>query len=119
MARILLADDDKSSRDLVARALGSDGHAVDVTQDGSEALDKLKAGGGYDLLVTDVQMPGMDGVTLARHVQAAVPGLRMLLMSGYTSELDRASGTLGGNVGTIAKPFTLEQLRSAVKKALG
>lgn len=119
MARILLADDDKASRDLVARALGADGHTVDVTQDGAEALDKVKAGGGYDLLVTDVQMPGMDGVTLARHVQAAAPGLGMLLMSGYTSELDRASGTLGAKVGTIAKPFTLEQIRAAVRKALG
>lgn len=118
MARILLADDDAASRELVARALKSDGHTVEATQDGTEALDKLKGGGGYDLLVTDVQMPGLDGVSLAKHVQDAQPGIRMLLMSGYTSELDRASGTLGGKVGTIAKPFTLEQIRAAVKRAL-
>ena len=119
MARILLADDDAASRELVARALKSDGHSVEVTQDGLEALEKLNSDSGFNLLVTDVQMPGLDGVSLAKHAQSSSGGLKMLLMSGYTSELDRASGVLGANVGTIAKPFTLEQIRAAVKKALG
>ena len=91
MARILLADDDAASRDLVSRALGSDGHSVVMTQDGSEALDSLNAAPGvYDLLITDVQMPVLDGVTLAEKALTRQPGLRVILMSGYTSELDRA-----------------------------
>src|SRR5262245_2166745 len=59
MARILLAEDDAATRDLVHRALSTDGHSVTSTQDGTDALDKLREGpGNFDLLVTDVQMPG-------------------------------------------------------------
>src|SRR5215471_19230327 len=65
MARILLADDDAATRELVQRALAMDGHDVVVTQDGAEALERLEAGGGrIDLLISDVQMPGVDGIDL-------------------------------------------------------
>ncbi len=118
MARILLADDDAAARELVARALKADGHAVDATQDGAEALEHLGAH-AFDLLVTDLHMPGMDGASLAKHVRAKHPAMRILLMSGYTSELDKAAASLSGAVVTIPKPFTLESIRAAVKKALG
>jgi CheY-like chemotaxis protein len=62
MARILLADDDAATRDLVKRALAIDGHAVTSTQDGTEALDAITATpSGFDLLISDVQMPSLDG----------------------------------------------------------
>ena len=65
MARILLAEDDAATRDMVQRALAMDGHEVIVTQDGAEALEKLQAAPGrIDLLISDVQMPGLDGVAL-------------------------------------------------------
>ena len=68
MAHILLADDDKATRDLVKRALESEGHNVEVTQDGTEALEKLKShGAAVDVLVSDVHMPGIDGIDLASH----------------------------------------------------
>jgi two-component system cell cycle response regulator CpdR len=119
MARILLADDDAASRDLVSRALGSDGHSVVMTQDGSEALDSLNAAPGvYDLLITDVQMPVLDGVTLAEKALTRQPGLRVILMSGYTSELDRAKPLEAKGLSVISKPFTLEQIRASVKRAL-
>ncbi len=119
MARILLADDDATSRDLVARALASDGHTVDATQDGGEALEHLQAPGArFDLLVTDVHMPGLDGVALAEHVLRAHKGLRIVLMSGFVSELDRAQKLASGALTVISKPFTLEQIRAAVKTAL-
>lgn len=118
MAQILLADDDAASRDLVARALQADGHSVTATQDGGEALDKLQASAGFELLVTDLHMPGMDGMTLANHVVAKYPAVRILLMSGFTDELVSAAGLLARPVVSIAKPFTLEQIRSAVRKAL-
>ena len=60
MARILLAEDDAATRDMVQRALTADGHQVVVTQDGAEALEKLRGGGGFDLLISDVQMPGVE-----------------------------------------------------------
>ncbi len=116
MARILLADDDASMRDLVKRALEADGHAVDVTQDGLEALERLTgAGGNADVLVTDVNMPGLDGISLAQRAIIIKPALRILLMSGFTEELERAKSIKAVRLGVLPKPFTLEQIRGALK----
>jgi two-component system, cell cycle response regulator CpdR len=119
MARILLADDDAATRDLVTRALATDGHNVEATQDGTEALEKLQAAPtAYDLLITDVQMPGLDGIALAEQGLAGSPRLRIVLMSGFADELGRA-GQLKSKVSSVlTKPFTLEQIKSAVKAAL-
>lgn len=118
MARILLADDDAASRDLVQRALTADGHVVVGTHDGHEAMERLQAGGAvYDVVVSDVQMPGMDGIALATAALAAVPGLAVILISGYTDQLERARSLEGRHVGTLLKPFTLEQIRAAVRAA--
>ncbi len=119
MAQILLADDDKATRDLVKRALESDGHTVTVTQDGSEALEQVKEGGlKFDLLVSDVEMPMIDGVVLAERAFPLQPGLRVLLMSGFADQLDRAKELSGPHVAVISKPFTLDQVRESVRKLL-
>ncbi|MGZ5890835.1 MAG: response regulator [Hyphomicrobium sp.] len=119
MARILLADDDAATRDLVKRALEGDGHTVQVTQDGSEALDRVKAAQPFDLLVSDVEMPLLDGVKLAERASALQPGLRILLMSGFAEQLERAKTLKGPQVAVISKPFTLDQVRATVRKLLG
>jgi CheY-like chemotaxis protein len=96
-----------------------DGHEVVSTQDGVEALERLEDAGRFDLLISDVQMPGLDGVALAEKALAASPKLRVILMSGFAGELDRA-GSLRPQVSrVVTKPFTLEQIRSAAKAALG
>ena len=119
MARILLADDDAATRDLVQRALGLEGHEVIVTQDGADALERLLADPGrIDLLISDVQMPGLDGITLIEKSLAAAPKLRVVLMSGFVGELGRAESLRSSISGVISKPFTLEQIRSMVKAAL-
>ena len=119
MARILLAEDDAATRDLVQRALGLEGHEVVVTQDGVEALEKLQASPArYDVLVTDVQMPGLDGIALVEKGLAANPKLRVVLMSGFVGELDRATHLKAKIARVITKPFTLEEIRSAVRAAL-
>ena len=118
MARILIADDDKASLEFVRRALQQDGHQVAAVEDGSEALATLTGSPGqFDLLVTDISMPGLDGISLAQKLAAATPALDVLLMSGLTSELERAKG-LGGRIRTLPKPFTLEQIRDEVRKIL-
>ena len=120
MARILLADDDAATRDLVQRALALDGHEVIVTQDGTEALEKLLSPAGrIDLLISDVQMPGVDGIELVEKGLSASPGLRVILMSGFAGELGRAEQLKGKVARMIAKPFTLEEMRSTVRGALG
>jgi CheY-like chemotaxis protein len=119
MARILLAEDDRATRDMVQRALAADGHEVLVTQDGSEALERLQTAGRLDLMISDVQMPGLDGVALAEKGLAANPKLRVILMSGFADELGRADHLKAKIARIITKPFTLEQIRAAVKAALG
>ena len=117
MARILLAEDDAATRDLVQRALAGDGHQVTVTQDGAEALEKLQ-GMPVDLLITDVQMPGLDGVALVEKALDGNPKLRVVMMSGFADELGRADHLKGKISCVITKPFTLEQIRSAVRTTL-
>jgi two-component system, cell cycle response regulator CpdR len=120
MARILLADDDAATRDLVRRALGLDGHDVVVTSDGAEALERLQAATShFAVLITDVQMPGLDGVALIEKSLAFNPKLRVVLMSGFADEIGRAAHLKTRIARIISKPFTLEQIRSAVKAALG
>ena len=119
MANILLADDDAAVRDLVRRALVSEGHTVHVTQDGSEALDYLTAHTGkVDLLVTDVDMPQLDGLSLSREALKLKPGLIVVLMSGFSDQLDRAAALKAKRLVSISKPFTLEQIKQLVRLAL-
>jgi DNA-binding NtrC family response regulator len=121
MACILLADDDAATRNLVQRALTLDGHEVIVTQDGAEALERLEGRGGrVDLLISDLQMSGLDGIELVEKGLKTSPRLRIILMSGFVGELNRAEQQLKGKVAcVIAKPFTLDDMRNTVKSVLG
>ena len=119
MANILLADDDAAVRDLVRRALAAEGHAVHVTEDGAAALDHLTAHAAtIDLLVTDVDMPQLDGLSLAREALKLKPQLSIVLMSGFSDQLDRAQALSAKRLVSISKPFTLEQIKQLVKLAL-
>ena len=119
MARILLADDDGATRDFVKRALESEGHRVDATHDGTEALERLKAApGAVELLVTDVHMPGVDGIALTERAIEVAPSLKVLLMSGFPEELERAKSIKAARLGVLMKPFTLDQVRAAVRMLL-
>jgi DNA-binding NtrC family response regulator len=119
MATILLADDDAAVRDLVRRALSADGHTVHVTQDGLEALDYINVNGSsVDLLVTDVDMPQLDGISLAEKALAAKSNLAVILMSGFSDQLEPAARLRARRLLSIAKPFTLEQIKQAVRAVL-
>jgi two-component system, cell cycle response regulator CpdR len=119
MARILLADDDAAARNLVQRALAVDGHTVTCTQDGTEALEQLQsASATFDVLIADVQMPGIDGIALAETCLASLPGLRVILVSGFADELDRAEHLQSKVARVVAKPITLEGIRAAVRAVL-
>jgi len=119
MARILLADDDAAVRDLVRRALTGDGHTVHVTQDGGEALDYFEQHAGeVDMIVTDVDMPVLDGVSLVKQAVARKAGLAVVLMSGFSDQLERAGGLHIVRAASISKPFTLEQIRQTVRSLI-
>lgn len=119
MARILIADDEDSMRQLVARAVAMDGHDTVVAQDGGEALDILTAEGGrFDLLLTDIKMPIMDGIALALAVARDFPDLTILLMTGFADQRERASGLNAIVHDVITKPFSVADIRTAVADAL-
>ena len=119
MARILIAEDDEAVRALVARALNQDGHVVTLAADGAEALDRLTdAQGGFDLLLTDITMPVMDGIALALATARDYPDIVILLMTGYADQRERAHGLDALIHDVLAKPFTLHDLTISVRHAL-
>jgi two-component system cell cycle response regulator CpdR len=119
MARILIAEDEEALRALCARGLATDGHQVLSACDGSEALEILaREQGGFDLLLTDVRMPIVDGIALALSVARDFPALTILMMTGYADQRERAHNLEALIHNVIAKPFTLATLRTAVNGAL-
>lgn len=119
MARILVTEDDEAVRTFVKRALELDGHAVDVAEDGAEAVETLKADdAGYDLLLSDIKMPVMDGIALALVVARDWPQLPILLMTGYADQRERAHGLDALVHDVVTKPFSLADIRRVVGKAL-
>jgi two-component system cell cycle response regulator CpdR len=119
MSRILIAEDEEALCAMCARALTTDGHEVKTAADGSEALDLLtREEGAFDLLLTDVRMPIMDGIALALNVARDFPNMTILLMTGYADQRERAQGLDALIHDVITKPFTLAALRAAVNEAL-
>jgi CheY-like chemotaxis protein len=118
MARILLAEDEEPLRSMLVRAFKNE-HTVVAAADGAEALDALTAANGeFDLLLTDIRMPLMDGIALALAAARDYPGLVILLMTGYADQRERAHGLNALIHDVISKPFTLTQIREVVNEAL-
>jgi two-component system, cell cycle response regulator CpdR len=119
MPRVLIADDEDSMRALVARAIAMDGHETVTARDGAEALEILiRERGAFDLLLTDIQMPIMDGIALALSAARDFPELTILLMTGFADQRERASNLTAIAHDVITKPFSVADIRSAVADAL-
>jgi DNA-binding response OmpR family regulator len=119
MAKILIAEDNDDLRGLVARALSDDGHEVIETADGAAALKALcRCDESPDLLLTDVKMPVMDGIALALAAGRSHPEMAIMLMTGYADQRERAHGLDALVHDVINKPFSMEQIKGAVREAL-
>jgi two-component system cell cycle response regulator CpdR len=119
MARILVAEDDPSVRAFVVSALTMKGHDVVAEEDGGLAAETADAEDGqFDLLLSDIKMPVMDGIALALHVGARFPDLTILLMTGFADQRERAHGLDALVYDVIPKPFSLADLLSKVDDAL-
>jgi two-component system cell cycle response regulator CpdR len=119
MSRVLIVDDEDSMRLLVARAIAMDGHDITTASDGAEALEILgDTDGAFDLLLTDIQMPVMDGIALALTAARDFPQVTILLMTGYAEQRERASGLNAIAHDVISKPFSVADIRTAVADAL-
>jgi CheY-like chemotaxis protein len=115
MARILIAEDDEPVRGFVRRALELDGHHVVAEADGAAALDRLvDEDGSFDLLLSDIRMPLMDGIALALAAARDYPGLPILLMTGYADQRERARELEMIVRDVVTKPFSLSEIRKAV-----
>ena len=117
MARILITEDEDSLRSFVARALRLDGHEAVEAADGAEGLDRLDEG-TFDLLLSDIRMPVMDGIELAHKASEKYPGLKILLMTGYAEQRERADDLAVKIIDVVSKPFSLPDIRIAVAQAL-
>lgn len=116
-ARILVAEDDPSVRSFVSRALSLQGHEVMAVEDGLQALEALERE-TFQLLVTDIVMPGLDGIALALKVGRDLPELPILMMTGFSAERQRAHNLDHLIARIILKPFTLQQICKTVNDVL-
>nr|WP_232328777.1 MULTISPECIES: response regulator [Sphingomonas] len=114
---ILLVEDEAMVRAVAERALTRQGYKVVTAGNGEEALECLEAGESFDLLISDVVMPTMDGPTLVRHARVKYPELPILFMSGYAEEQLRKSIDIE-RVAFLPKPFSVQQLAEAARAAL-
>jgi two-component system, cell cycle response regulator CpdR len=119
MARILIAEDDEPVRGFVKRALEMDGHSVTAEADGAAALDKLvEMDGAFDMILSDIRMPLMDGIALALAAGRDFPEIPILLMTGFADQRERAHDLEAIIEDVITKPFSLAEIRAAVTKVL-
>ena len=120
MANILVAEDNAAERGLLAHGLASDGHRVTQAENGQIALQQVLADpAGFAVLVTDLEMPELDGVELATRALAANPALKILLISGMAGGMDRAKDLVARGARTLVKPVALEKVRAEVRALLG
>lgn len=120
MAKILAVDDSPSMRQMVAFALQSAGHTVTEAVDGADGLSKAQ-GDQYDLILTDVNMPNMDGLTLVKELRALAnyKFTPILVLTTESEQGKKAEGKAVGATGWLVKPFNPDQLLATIKRVTG
>ncbi len=119
MARILVVEDDDSVREFTARALQVSGHEVVTAVDGDQGLrEACDDRHCFNLVLSDIRMPVMDGIEMARRLASARPDMPILLMTGYAEQREMAADLASIIVDVIPKPFTLADLRRSIDLAL-
>lgn len=109
MIRILLADDDDAMRQYLARALTRSGYEVEEADRGTTALEMIRSGRHFDLLLTDIVMPEMDGIELAQKASLTDPNLRVMFITGFSAVTLKA-GQAMPNAKVLSKPFHLRDI---------
>lgn len=118
MANILLAEDDESMLNFLILALSRAGHTITAKTDGLEALRLLEAGNHYDVLLTDVVMPGLDGVELAQKASEMCPELKVLFITGFAAIAMNKQEKAKTDAKVLSKPFHLNDLVDQIEKLL-
>jgi CheY-like chemotaxis protein len=118
-AKILIVDDEQFVRNLLENVLGRHGHQVAAVCDAEQALAALAAKSDYDLMLTDVVMPGMDGFDLLRRVRSAYPHVKVIVLTGYARKQSISDFLLYGADEYLSKPFQVQELVAAVDRVTG
>lgn len=120
MTSVLIVDDDVGFRTTIGRDLGEQGFVVSLAHNADEAIEVLtaRAAGSIDVLLTDLRMPGADGVDLLEQIRAMSPRTRAILMSGYATARDYQRAIECGAVRVLCKPFTSSELLLAIRQAV-
>ncbi|MCV0394390.1 MAG: response regulator [Rhizobiaceae bacterium] len=119
MTRMLIVEDDESVRAFTARAFEMAGFTVETAGDGLEGLEGIRrAGGRFDLVLSDIRMPAMDGIEMATAAAAEFPDMPIILMTGYAEQRERAAELDGVVRDVVSKPFTLSEIRQRVSAVL-
>jgi excisionase family DNA binding protein len=116
--RVLVVDDEASIRDLLSKTLALAEYDVDTAPDGTSALDRMRQF-NYDLLIADLKMPGMDGLTLIRQAKRIKADLPVIIITGFSTESSAIEAVNLGVAGYLTKPFRVPQVLAAASKALG
>jgi excisionase family DNA binding protein len=116
--RILVVDDEASIRDLLAKTLALAEYDVEVASDGRTALDRMRHE-SYDLLIADLKMPGIDGLSVIREAKRYKSNLAVIIITGYSTESAAIEAVNLGVSGYLTKPFRVPQVLAAAAKALG
>ena len=116
--RVLVVDDEASIRDLLAKTLALAEYDVDVAPDGRAALERMRMY-PYDLLIADLKMPGIDGLTVIREAKRYKADLPVIIITGFSTESSAIEAVNLGVAGYLTKPFRVPQVLAAAAKALG
>jgi len=116
--RVLVVDDEASIRDLLSKTLALAEYDVDVAPDGRTALERMRLY-PYDLLIADLKMPGMDGLTVIREAKRYKADLPVIIITGFSTESSAIEAVNLGVAGYLTKPFRVPQVLAAAAKALG
>jgi excisionase family DNA binding protein len=116
--RILVVDDESSIRDLLAKTLALAEYDVDTASDGRSALERLRLY-PYDLLIADLKMPGIDGLSVIREAKRLKADLPVIIITGYSTETAAIEALNLGVSGYLTKPFRVPQVLAAAAKAIG
>ena len=116
--RILVVDDEATIRDLLSKTLALAEYDVDVAPDGRTALERLRII-PYDLLITDLKMPGVDGLTVIREARRLKADLPVIIITGFSNEASAIEAVNLGVSGYLTKPFRVPRVLAAAAKALG
>ena len=116
--RVLVVDDEASIRELLSKTLALAEYEVDTAPDGRAAIERLRLG-HYDLLIADLKMPGLDGLSLIREAKRLKADLPVIIITGFSTESSAIEAVNLGVAGYLTKPFRVPQVLAAAARALG